>query len=139
MILALMAKCQPFLPPTSTFDNYLIFNAASEASPLLPVKGDSISLPGTSSVPGWTKAVQAQLNMRSASFNVTKLVFLDAASGNTFDPVTDLTTNADLQALYTEFTKVINGWAARDNAQPSTFSSFDRTLNEKLRRRYHMT
>jgi hypothetical protein len=137
MITDYVTALLPFYPSTVVFDNFLVFTQASPSSDPLPVNsGTFTSLVGSAGTPGWTKAVQLTMSVRSDTFGVAKYVFLDAASGNNFDPIR--TADGSMTALMTVLSDVANGFAARNNGRPNTFIGLTKTLNEKLRKAYRM-
>lgn len=127
----------PFYPDTTVFDNYIVFSQPTPADDPLPVDGGVfVSVEGTAATPGWTKATQLTMSIRSTLFGISKIVFLDAASGNNWDPIRS--PDASMTALLAELSDLSNGWAARDNGRPNTFVGLTKTLNEKLRKAYRM-
>jgi len=104
----------------------------------LPVNsGTFTGMEGTAAVPGWTKAVQLTMTVRSTLFGIAKYVFLDAASGDNYNPIR--TPDSSMTNMLTVLNDVTNGWAARDNGRPENFLGLTKTLNEKLRKAYRMT
>ena len=85
------------------------------------------------------KAVQATFNMKSAGAYPFKMVFLDYPhGGGEFEKQRFGDISAAAQALFLEFTRDDRGWSARDNTQIVAFLSVTNTLNEALRKQYHM-
>src|SRR5262245_342002 len=139
MITALVTVLKPFFPTTYGFDNWRVFTKAdAEAIPLLVLAGSFTSVAGTNSSPGWTKAVQRTLSALGHAGSKVRLVMLDAASNNSFDPETTVPSMSALSDLMDEWTAASNGWATRAGEQPRTFLELTTTLNEKLRRAYRM-
>lgn len=137
MIGALVTTLLPFYPDDVTFDNWIVFSQPTPDDDPLPVdSGTFTGQDGTAVSPGWSKAVQLTMSVRSTNFGISKFVFLDAASGNNFDPIR--TADSAMIALMTVITDTTNGWSAQDNGRPDTFIGLTKTLNEKLRRAYRM-
>lgn len=127
----------PFFPESVVFDNYTIFTQADEDAPPTPQYAGNLGISGTNDDAGWSKAVQATWTFRTTAFGLFKLVMLDMASANDFNPVV-----APSDAAYTDLIAYItstNSWlSGRDDERPSTFLQISKTLNEKLRRSYKM-
>lgn len=137
MIEDLVTLMLPFFPEGVIFDNWLIFSQPTPEDDPVPVAaGLFVLFEGTAALPGWTKAVQETITIRSTNFGVSKLVFLDAASGNSFEPIT--VPDGSMTALLNEIGDTSKGWSAQDNGRPATFIKLSKTLNEKLRRAYRM-
>lgn len=126
------------MPATVTFDNYTIFTQADEEADPLPVAGNSIGQAGLEATPGWYKAVQTTISIRTTGFGLFKLVVLDSASNDNFDPVFGLAPSPALSDIFDQVADVGNAWSGRDNGRPNTVISQTKTLNEALRRSYHM-
>lgn len=138
MIKDLVDKLKAFFDASVIFDNYIIYTKADAEAPELPVTGNSLAVVGTNPAPGWFKAVQATWSFRTTAFGDSKLTLLDAASGDDFDKITNITGITAAEALRDEWQFDGNGWSGRDNNRPTTFVQIAYTLNEKLRREYNM-
>jgi len=137
MIDDLVALLLPFYPSTVTFDNWIVFSQPTPTDAPVPVNASTFTgMDGTAGSPGWTKAVQLTMSVRSTNFGVAKYVFLDGASGNNFDPIR--VADSAMLAVLAEVADTSNGWSAQDNGRPDTFIGLTKTMNEKLRKAYRM-
>lgn len=102
------------------------------------VATNSTPISGTVATPGWNKAVQETITARDTDGYIAKLVLLDMASTNNFDPQVTLG-GAGITGLWAEWSAMTNGWASRAGNRPASFIKATRTLNEKLRKSYGMT
>lgn len=137
MINNLVDKLLPFYPDTVEFDNWIIFSQPTPDDEPIPVDASTFtSKIGTAGTPGWSKAVQLTMSVRSTNFGLCKYVFLDGASGDNFDPIR--VADADMLALLGVVSSSANGWSAQDNGKPDVFIGLTKTMNEKLRKAYRM-
>lgn len=137
MIEGFVDQLLPFYPNSVIFDNFLIFSQPTPDDDPLPVAGAVFTGKiGSAGTPGWTKAVQLTMSLRSTLFGIAKYVFLDAASGSNFDPIQ--VPDTPMSDLITYVTDETNAFSAQDNGRPNTFIKLTKTLNEKLRRAYRM-
>jgi len=140
MIEAFVDTLLPFFPTTVVFDNYTIYDLPTDPGPALPRKSAILTAKaGAVAAPGWTKAVQFTVTIRTATFGILKIVLLDIDSGNSFERQAAVTTPSDFTDMMAELTADTNAWSGRDNGQPNVFLQCSRTLNEKLRKSYRMT
>jgi hypothetical protein len=102
------------------------------------VATNSTAISGTVATPGWNKATQETITARDTGGYIVKLVLLDMASTNNFDPQVTLA-GAGITSLWAEWSAITNGWSSRAGNRPSSFIKATRTLNEKLRKSYGMT
>ncbi len=137
MINDLVDELVALYPVTCTFDNYVIFSVPSLGARGNPVASKPLGTVGTNASTTWSKAVQVTMNWRTDAFNLFKLVSLDCISGGSFDKVNSIS-GGFLAAIDALVTSSVQGWAGRDNGQPSTFVSQTTDLNDALRRRYRM-
>lgn len=140
MIDALVAKLKVFHKPTTSFSLATIFTKPLETDPALPVAIKALAVVGTSAAVGASKAIQQTWNFRTAGTHPAKLTFLDAPMGDNveFDRVTLLGFNADALSLVNEFCDVANAWSGRDNTRVANAIGITFTVNEALRKQYHM-
>lgn len=96
----------------------------------------SLAVSGTGTLTGWSEAVQKTFFLRDASNNALKLIPLDTPTDNLFGKY--FTLNTDETALVGELTLSTNAWATRAGNKPEFFRSLTITLNERLRREYHL-
>lgn len=140
MVTDLVTLFLPFYPATASFDLASIYTNSAAGDPLLPGASKVLTgLVGTTATPGWDKAVQQTISVRSLSNNIAKIVMLDCGSFNSFAPVRVTGAAPDIDAIVAEFKSDDNGWSAADNTQPATFIGSFKTLNEALRKAYRMT
>jgi len=139
MIEALVAKLAPLVRSDVQFDSFTVFTKVDEDSPAIPRASKVLGVAGTSVATGPHRATQATFSAKSVSGGVAKIVLLDCPVSADFGRITfaDLpTVGSDLLA---EWFADTNGWAARDNGRPYFFLQLAYTMNEKLRKQYHMT
>lgn len=130
----------PFFPSTVTFDNYTIFNKATPAAVPTPERSAILTgKVGGVATPGWNKAVQFTVTIRTEGFGILKIVLLDIDSGNSFERQGSVSTPSDFTSMMTQLTANNHGWSGQDDTQPNVFLQCSRTLNEKLRKSYRMT
>lgn len=126
-----------FLPTTVTFQTWQVFNQPEDPGPSFPRDGNVFTgVIGIDATSSWSKAVEFTINTRTTGFGAQKIVLLDMASRNDFNPA--VTPSTDMNTLLTELFDMGNGWAGRDNLRPAVFVSATKTLNEKLRKSYRM-
>jgi hypothetical protein len=131
MVDALIAVLKAFVPASVAFDGYTVFTKATEASPSIPRAFKTSGVVGTAPL-SWSKATQLTISAKTDNAGDARLVLMDAASGNDFDLITPATITASYTALFAE-------WFSPDNGLPYYFTQASITLNEKLRKQYHMT
>lgn len=132
-------KLTPFFPTTYFFDSVQIYRQLLETDIPQPVAGASLgAIPGESAAGTWTKAVQETITWRTAGFGLFKLVLLDAESNDDYNPVVSASADASLLALHNFVTASTTAISGRDNTKPSVFIRLTKTLNEKLRKQYHL-
>lgn len=128
----------PFFGADTEFDNWTIFNVPTVDADPQPVESAGLTgFVGSSATPGWTTAVQLTFSVRTTNFGLFKTVMLDCASGNSFAPSTAL--GGAAATFFGVISDIDNGFSGRDNGRPNVFIKQTKTLNEKLRRSYHLT
>jgi len=138
MINDLVDEIAKFYTSGLSFTGYTIFTLPSMTGDPLPKYSAQLSQVGVTTSSTWQKAVQITMTARTSAFGVAKIVMLDAISENNWDRITVLPGSGNVATLWAEWSDVTNGWAGRDNGRPATFLQVSKTLNEKLRRQYHM-
>jgi hypothetical protein len=138
MIKDLVNVLVTLVPTSVTFDNYTIFTYADETADPVPVASNVLDIDGTNLVPGWYKAVQTTISMRTTNFGLFKLVLLDSASSSSFDPIFGLSPSPALEDIVDQVKDQGNAWSGRDNGRPDVLISQTKTLNEALRKAYRM-
>lgn len=138
MIEALINLIKVQVPPTTVYINYRIMTIGVVGDPPHPQFEKQISIAGTAVVDPlvFDRAVQATYTIRTSNFGLLKFVQLDHPSGNVFGNVYVLAPAE--QAIVNALTAVSNGWAGRDNGQPTVFTNQSISLNKRLRRSYKM-
>lgn len=139
MVEQLIDVMLPFFPASVGFDAFTIYTMASPTDQAIPRVFKTSAEVGSNGTPGNSHAVQATWTFKTDEGGISKLVMLDMGNNNSFERVTQATVGVAGQALIDEFTSDANGWAGRDNGQPTFFLQIAYTLNEKLRREYHLT
>lgn len=138
MVKDLVNLLKPFYQPDHFFDLYTIYTMASETAKPNPVASNSLGIEGTEASSNWSKAVQTTFTIRTDSFGIMRIVLLDAPNPASFDRIASFDASPEALALVTELGSLTKGWSGRDNAKPGTLVQIAYTLNEKLRREYHM-
>lgn len=138
MIEELILLMVPFFKSTVVFDYWTIYSMADATAPAIPEVGAASGEPGTSAGTAWDKATQATWSFKTAGGNLSKVVMLDNDTGNSFGKIGPGALTGDAAAFVAKWTSDAEGWAGRDNTQPSFFLQIAYTLNEKLRRQYHL-
>jgi hypothetical protein len=129
----------PFFAAGVTFNNFTVYTMEDEdATPIPAYSALFTAGAGTAMTPGWDKATQWTVTLRTVNNNISKLVMLDAGSFDNFDVIKTLAGQADLEALTDMWSDENQAWSGRGNSRPSTFLQASKTLNDKLRRAYHM-
>ncbi len=138
MITDYITALLPFFGADTEFDNALIYTVPAPDADPQPVQSYGFTgLVGSAASPGWTVAVQGTFTVRTHTFGLFKTVMLDMASGNSFAPSTAL--GGDALTFFNVISDKDRGFSGRDNGRPNVFIKFTKTLNEKLRRAYHLT
>jgi hypothetical protein len=128
-----------FWTASTTFTDFTAFTQATPTSVPVPVVTDTLNIVGTSSAGIWHKAVQATWTWRADDFTLSKIVMLDSVViSSSFDRIATVGTTGNLFALSQYITAAASWLASRGGGRPSTFLQVAQTLNEKLRRSYHM-
>lgn len=139
MVNELVTTFLAFFPIGTFFSIATLLITDPEDEALVPAFSWTLTgMEGEAISPGWYTAVEWTISFRSLDNNVSKLVFLDAGSFDNFNKIISLTGETALAAVIAEYMSLTNGWAARDNTRPATWTQATRTLNEKLRRAYRM-
>lgn len=137
MIDALVAKLADLHLPTTSFDLVTIYTQAAIGAPIFPRATKTLTVAGTAGAVGAAKAIQSNLNARSALGAPVKLVLLDASALNVqMDKILPISFPPAVNALVTEWTAPGNAWSSRDDSKPSTALSWTMTENNELRKRY---
>ena len=119
-----------------TYDGYTIWHVPSLGADPIFVNAKAYSQVGTDTAIGWAEAVQRTFTYRTSIGGIAKLVQLDVATGNNFGRYP--TVIAPYTGINTSFQSTSWAWAGRDGAKPQAFKNVTVTLNEQLRRSYHL-
>lgn len=130
---------KPFYDTTTTFSHYIINTYDDEFSPARPqIQKSFVTAAGTGgdTIP----AAQATFNYKTSNFGAFKLVMLDARVSSTFGKLTSLSSpaNDDEIALNAFVLDPTSPFQGRDQFQVTAWHSITYTLNEKLRKSYHL-
>jgi len=139
MITALITEWMTLFTEEVVFDFYTIFNYDSEES--LPVSVASGVLGLDSGVAAGTisnKAVQITVTWQCLGGFILKTVGLDANPPTDFEKLNPVQVSAGIPGVVDEITALTNGWASRAGTRPLFPKQAAYTLNEKLRRAYHL-
>lgn len=138
MVEALITKLKALVPAGVAFDGWTVYTKASPTAQSIPRTFKASTAVGTAGA-SWDKATQLTISAKTTGANDAKLTLMDAASGDDFNLITPSSANASMTALLAEWFADTNGWAGRDGTRPYYFQQASVTLNEKLRKQYHMT
>lgn len=136
MIEALIALMAADFPANVVFDRYEIWQKASPtAIPELAFQKVH-SVAGSNAGAGWQEAVQKTFFMRATDNSAFKLTLLDIVSDNLFGKYYSL--NPTESAIVAALVDPGNAWQSRAGFQPIAFKALTITLNNRLRREYHL-
>lgn len=139
MIQELITAEADIMPAGVEFDNYIIYTQATPTADPQPRASGTLAIPGAVASPGWNKAVQVTISMRTSNFGIFKLVLLDAATGDDFAKETVTVPMSALQAIFDILIDTARGWSGQDNGRPETFISQTKDLNDRLRKTYRLS
>lgn len=138
MINDLVATFLPLYEDDVVFDSYRIYTADAENSlPVLRKIANFTGVVGTNAGGTWRKAAQGTLSALGEDGSKARIVFLDFNSADDWDGIFTLTGSV-LPPIMAAWGDLDAGWATKADSRPATFLEFSKTLNEKLRREYHM-
>lgn len=137
MILELVDVLKALWPSTTTIHQYTIYSQASPTSAPFPVAVTALTTVGTNVSTAWAKAVQTTLNFKTEGFHPFKIVALDSPTAS-FNKINRFDAPGEATAIRDVLIDSGNGWSGRDNQRIAVLESVTYTLNEKLRRAYHM-
>jgi len=139
MIGGLVDLLLPFHATTTEYDGWRAFHVdPGTGIPILQTARVLAGKVGTDATPGWFKAVQTTISFLGSGGSKGRVVLLDSVSNNSFDPILSLTGGGPSDDLMDYLSDSANGFMTRAGEQPQTFIGQFYTLNEKLRRAYHM-
>jgi hypothetical protein len=139
MIVDFIALLLPFFATTCSFSSYVINTYASETAPARPQFSQALTGAvgtGGADIP----AAQATYNFKTTNFGAFKLVLLDTQVSSTFQPLEALVSPANDNEIALRDYVIDTGFAfsGRDNFRPQLLKRITYTLNEKLRKSYHL-
>lgn len=121
------------------FDYYQINNFADEESAPVPVAyGDLAQAGSVAAGVIDNKAIQFTVTWQCVGGHILKTVLLDANSASDHDKIGPTGIAAAVPDLVTAVTAPTNAWASRAGTQPLFPKQGAYTINERLRRAYHM-
>lgn len=129
----------PFYTAAVIFDSYTIFYQPTPDVPSIPLSGKVLTTVGTNASTAFFKAKQATWTFKDTAGELVRYVQLDMQNGGGFDRVTSVGIAPEAQAFIDLVTNPDYGYASRAGNRPSYFRQVAYTMNEKLRRQYHMT
>lgn len=121
------------------FDYYQIMDFLTEEGPPVPVAYGDLAQAGT--VAAGTidnKAIQFTVTWQCDNGHILKTVLLDANSAPDHNKLGPTEIASAVPALVTAITAPTNAWASRAGTKPLFAKQGAYTLNERLRRAYHM-
>ena len=129
---------QAFFLDTTVFESAIFWATLPGDTKPSAISAHTLGAAGDSTYTGWAEAVQRTWSFKTSGFNIFKIVQLDTPTSNNFGRYTgslDTPGDAFVDYLLGDTTAV----AGRDTLRPVAFWSLTLTLNEKLRRQYHLT
>lgn len=138
MVEDLTAALAAWNPATVVYDSATLYTMDSETAPAIPRAVLPLAVVGTNGTPGWSKATMRTWFFRDEEWSPVKIVQMDGASANNFDPTTDITGNVPAETLVGAFTSTSWAWASRNGLRPKTFHKTIVDLNDKSRAEYGM-
>lgn len=139
MLTDLLTLLAATLDESANFSLARLFTKATPTSPAIIRKVVGLDIDGSSAASGWFKAVQLNMNGKDTAGKDVRLVMLDALTGNNFEKLYTGEISAPVLAAWAEFSDDTNGWASAAGNRPDAIISQTATLNERLRREYHLT
>lgn len=139
MIMDFINQAALVYDPDVAFDRYEIWTKATPTGiPTLRVVVP-IAVTGSAAAVGWNEAVQVTVTTRSLTDNsMLRLVLLDVFTDNFFGKEFDISGSAALQTLVDQLLADANAWQTRKGSQATIIRSATTTLNNRLRREYHL-
>lgn len=128
----------PFFLPSTEFYGANIYTKADAAAPSVLQAASAFSVAGSSADTGAEKAVQVTWVFSSLTAKIFKVVFLDVPNGNSWEPITLGGLSAPALAFANFVTDPGTAFSCRQDSAPAIFRQATVTLNEELRRQYHM-
>jgi hypothetical protein len=125
--------------PTTVFDLATVYTQALPTGPAFPQAQYVPTQVGVSSAGGPHKATETIFVMRTAAFNIVKLVMMDSPVGAAFDPLPVGAWGAPENDILVEFGAMNRPWVGFDGERPATGVKITYNLNQKLRKEYRMT
>lgn len=137
MVEALVDAITAYLPASTTYIDYNVFNMPTPESIPQPVFSKSLSQAGSAvGLTGQAQAVLWWMTIRSTNFGRLNFLLLDRPNNNVWGNV--FTPDAGAQAIIDELVSEDNGWRARDNGKPHSFMDITISFSKELRRKYGM-
>jgi hypothetical protein len=136
MVHDLVALLRQILVTSMTVDGFTIYSVPAIGAPAQPIWSEVLGSAGLATTAGWSKAVQVTMSMRTTAFGAAKAVFLDVPTLNTFE--TTVSPASEYVDFFDELADPAKAWSGRDNARIAFLKGITITLNEELRRQYHM-
>lgn len=139
MVEALVDKMKVFFVAAVSFDSFTIFTQPTPEDLPVPRFSAVLDVVGTNASSHPYKAIQQTWTAKAEDGSLAKLVFLDMQNAGNFERLTFADLGAEGTALLNEWFAETNGWSSRLNARPYFYLQTSTTVNEKLRKQYHMT
>jgi len=139
MVEALVTLMLPFFRSSVSFDGFTVFTMADVDAPAIPRASKVLGLDGTSVGTAPYKATQATWSAKTTAGSLAKIIMLDVALSGSFERLTYSSLTPAAEAFLAEWFDDGNAWSARIDGKPDYFLQISYTMNEKLRREYHMT
>lgn len=138
MVAGLTTVLAPLFHTSVNFNRFEVYTQEdADADPVLAYIKE-IDVDGSDADPGWYKAVQLTLSMKTTGGHLARMVMMDAASNDNFDIIQPVSGNANLDALFDVLADPDNGWSSRADEQIAVATKASTTINEALRRLYRM-
>jgi hypothetical protein len=138
MLTAYLAKLADCHPDTTSFDTLEIYSQpTTEDFPQL-IAVEAIGTVGADETTGWDEAVQVTLTGKDTNGNDSRLILLDVHTNNSFGRFSLAAITLAYRDLWGVIADEGNAFSSRKGFRPDALIQQSVTLNEKLRREYHL-
>ena len=127
----------PFWTSGTDFVSWQVFFKATPSDDPVPIAGGAFTgVTGTAASPFAEEATQMTINMRTADFNLMKIVLLDYAENVSFAKILVIPGSGALHDLFAYLTGTDCFVVGRDGTAAAQFISATKKLNDALRKTY---
>lgn len=133
--LAKLADCHP---DTTTFDLLEIFSQPTPDDFPQLIAVEAIGSVGADETTGWDEATQVTLTGKDTNGSDARLILLDVHTNNNFGRFSLASITTAYKDLWAVIADEDNAFSSRKGFRPDALIQQSITLNEKLRREYHL-